>query len=522
MPSIKWRYVRFTHAIVALVAAAVLGSSSLTLLRAQQAPAAAGQAPGGRGGGGRGGAGQSLATSLDVNKDGSITRDEVQQTFASWFTAWDTSKTGQLTQDDIAAGLGPLVTPAGFGAGPGGARVANDADVQAMMAALPATAPAKPARARKVLVLAYAPGFFHSSIPLAARTIEEMGKKTGAWTTVVAQDPSVVTTENLKQYDAIFLDSNVGAFLDEAGNPAATATHRQAFLDFVRSGKGVAGIHGATDTYHAGSAEVTPPGAPRAGAPAANPPGAGRGGGGVAGPLAAAIVARGDKNNDQKLTRAEFLAVGDAWFTAVDTTNAGKVSTAEFAQRFATVEPSAAPAGFPGGGPGGRGRGAGPGAADAPTVARGSAPSGGTWPEFNKLIGGIFKGHPWQEVPVKVDDTTSPLTKGFKSPTFMFQDETYLFYQDSWSPKNVHRLLSIDYAKMSDEQKAQETAASARTDGQYGLAWIRREGQGRVFYLALGHREDGIFRNSEMLQFMLAGMQYVLGDLKADDSPSEK
>jgi hypothetical protein len=55
------------------------------------------------------------------------------------------------------------------------------ADVQRMMGALPAQAPAKPAQPRKVLVLSKANGFVHSCIPLAAKTVEEMGNKTGAW-----------------------------------------------------------------------------------------------------------------------------------------------------------------------------------------------------------------------------------------------------------------------------------------------------------------------------------------------------
>jgi len=108
----------------------------------------------------------------------------------------------------------------------------------------------------------------------------------------------------------------------------------------------------------------------------------------------------------------------------------------------------------------------------------------------------------------------------FKSPSFEFEDETYSFFQDSWSRANLHVLMSIDYAKMSDADKALESSASARTDGDYGLSWIRREGSGRVFYLALGHREAGIYRSPEMLHHVLAGIQYALGDLKADDSPS--
>ena len=83
-----------------------------------------------------------------------------------------------------------------------------------MMAALPDKAPATPRQARKVLVLGKAAGFVHSSIPLAARTVEELGKKTGAWSTTITYDPADIDAQNLKQYDAVFLDSTTGAFLD--------------------------------------------------------------------------------------------------------------------------------------------------------------------------------------------------------------------------------------------------------------------------------------------------------------------
>ena len=60
-----------------------------------------------------------------------------------------------------------------------------------------------------------------------------------------------------------------------------------------------------------------------------------------------------------------------------------------------------------------------------------------------------------------------------------------------------------------------------RTDGDYGLAWIRREGKGRVFYQAQGHSER-VYAMRPMLEHILAGIQYALGDLKADDKPSVK
>src|SRR4051812_15630781 len=144
-----------------------------------------------------------------------------------------------------------------------------------MIAALPAKAPATPAKPRKVLVLGRAAGFAHSSRPLAAKTIEEMGKKTGAWTTDTTYDAAAITADNLKQYDLVFLDSTTGLFLDDPNDQATSDARRKALLDFVRGGKGLAGIHAATDSYHGGgrgraSGAAGATGAPPA--PGATPP----------------------------------------------------------------------------------------------------------------------------------------------------------------------------------------------------------------------------------------------------------
>jgi type 1 glutamine amidotransferase len=476
-------------------------------LDAQQTAPPAGAAPqaGGRGGG-RGGVGPVLFTAMDADKDGAVTRAEMQTALAGPVARGNTSKAAGLAQSDLATALSAaLPAPS--------RRTPNDADVQEMLKVLPSTAPAKPARPRRVLVLTHSPGFTHSSIPLAARAFEELGRRTGAWTADVRDDPNVVTTANLKPYDAIVLDSTVGAFLDEAGDPAATEARRAALLAFVRSGKGLVGLHGAADTYHSGAANT----------PFTRP----------STQIAAALVAQGDRDADQRLSAAELRGVIDAWFDQLDTAKAGRVTSAEFAERFSAI----VPAGGGRAGGGREGRGGGGRGADAPAPApfggaqgapsqsrgaRGSAPSGATWPEFNRMIGGIFKSHPWQQVPITIEDPGSPLTSMFKTKSFEFQDETYTFYGDSWSRANVRVLMSIDYAKMSDEDKAREANASARTDGDYGLSWIRRDGNGRVFYLALGHREDGIYRSPEMMRHLLAGTQYAIGDLKADDAPRAK
>ena len=87
------------------------------------------------------------------------------------------------------------------------------------------------------------------------------------------------------------------------------------------------------------------------------------------------------------------------------------------------------------------------------------------------MIGGYFKFH-WndpQHITVKVDDPKSPLTAMFNGQGFEIGDETYTFAQESFSRDNVHVLTSVDYAKMSAEDKAKEPTP-ARTDHDYALS----------------------------------------------------
>jgi type 1 glutamine amidotransferase len=492
---------------------ALLLTGTLVHLTAQ-APTPAG-AQGGRGGG-RGGLAPAIFTAVDANKDGAVGRDEFTSAFDKWFTEWDTAKAGSLTAAQIGEGLTKTLTPfMPAPAAPGGQqdgcggrsanpRVACQSDVDKMMAALPDKAFAKPAKPRKVLVLGHASGFVHSSIPLAAKMMEEMGKKTGAWTATTTYDASEINTENLKQYDLVFLDSTTGCFLDDPQDPAATADRRAALLAFIRGGKGIAGIHAASDSYHGTSCGG---GAP-AGAPGAAP--AGRGGGRAGGPggaLATAMVAQGDKDGDEKLSRSEFTAVAAAWFDQLDQDKAGRVPQDVFTARFAMLTPAPARGG---------------GRASAAATAGPAKPGGDPlWPEFNKMIGGYFKFH-WvdpQEITVKIDDPKSPLTQMFHGQEWVIHDETYTYNQESFSRDNVHVLTSIDYDKMSDVDKAKESGM--RTDHDYALSWIRREGNGRLFYEAHGHAERN-YAIKPFLEHILAGVQYALGDLKADDTPGTK
>ena len=440
-------------------------------------------------------------TAADANKDGFVSRDELRAAFAKWLSEADAANSGSVTQEQLATALNAAfpqpAAPAG-GAGRGAQNQTPKADdVDKMMAALPANAPARPKQPRKVLVLSKAAGFVHSCIPLVGKMMEAMGSKTGAWTATVTYDPATVTADNLKQYDLVFLNNTTGAFLDDPADAAATAARKKALLEFVRSGKGLAGIHAASDSYHE--------------AKTSGPAGAAGGGRGPGTQLAMQMVTAGDKNADRKLSREELTSLADAWFDKLDTGAAGKVSQADFTARFASVLP-ANPAAAAGGG-----RGPGAGAVGRP----GRDPQVGTWPEFNTMIGGFFKYH-WldpQLITVKIDDPKSPVTAMFHGQEFDIHDETYTFGMEVWSRTNLHVLTSIDYDKMSDADKAKEDYP--RADHDYGLSWIRREGKGRVFYEAHGHNEK-VYAITPMLEHVLAGVQYALGDLKADDTPSAK
>jgi EF hand domain-containing protein len=143
----------------------------------------------------------------DANHDGYVTRDELRAAMTQWLGGRDRVDQKQLT-DALNAAF-PESTFMGM-ISPPQSKTPKPEDQQKMEAALPDSAPAKPLKPRKVLVLCKAAGFIHSSIPLAAKTVEELGTKTGAWTTDVSYDSSVISTDNLKQYDLVFLDTQKG------------------------------------------------------------------------------------------------------------------------------------------------------------------------------------------------------------------------------------------------------------------------------------------------------------------------
>jgi hypothetical protein len=139
-------------------------------------------------------------------------------------------------------------------------------------------------------------------------------------------------------------------------------------------------------------------------------------------------------------------------------------------------------------------------------------------PEFGNLIGAQTGAHKYngEMGTLRIEDPDSPLTKQFGGKDFDFFDEFYHFLPTGpYSREKLHILLSLDPARR--EQSANRY--TTRPDNDYGMVWISSYGKGRVFNCALGHRPE-FYETANMEQLLLAATQFVLGDLKADTTPS--
>jgi type 1 glutamine amidotransferase len=265
-------------------------------------------------------------------------------------------------------------------------------------AAIPPTATAKPKHPRRLLVFNTKKGHPQPA-SAAAKAIELMGEKTGAWTTTIAENPTIFDGDGLKPFDAVCINNTsvYNPFADELPRTATaderkaalavTERREQAFLNYVRGGKGVIGFHGTTDSRS---------------------------------------------------------------------------------------------------------------------------------PMLSELFAGQFNGHPWlanETVGVRIDDPRHVLTACFAGAPFMVKDEIYEF-TDKWHAgfrAKLRVLLTLDMTTTANKGK--------RADQDYAVAWIRKVGEGRLFYSSLGHNQD-IFWDPRLLRFYQDGIQFALGDLDADMKPS--
>lgn len=257
------------------------------------------------------------------------------------------------------------------------------ATLQKIEAAIPAAATAKPKQARRILVFWRCEGFFHGEgIAGGNHALAVMGRKTSAYTADFSDDYSVFEPANLAKYDVVILNNTTQLKLPEAA--------KQALLDFVQKGKGLVGMHAATDSFY-------------------------------------------------------------------------------------------------------------------------------DWPEGAAMLGGLFDGHPWVAGGTwafKLDEPNHALNRAWGGKGFKLRDEIYQF-KAPYTRADRRVLVSLDLA---DPTTGGVKNGVKRTDKDFAVAWIKNQGQGRVFYCSLGHAEN-VFQDAGVLGFYLDGIQFALGDLKADANP---
>src|SRR5881397_4184539 len=109
-------------------------------------------------------------------------------------------------------------------------------------------ASAQAATPKKLLVVTVTKGFRHGSIPTAEKVLGDLAQKSGAFTVdYVRTDDEMaqkMTAEGLKNYDGVVFANTTGDL---------PLPDKQAFLDWIKSGKAFIGTHSASDTFDATS-----------------------------------------------------------------------------------------------------------------------------------------------------------------------------------------------------------------------------------------------------------------------------
>lgn len=138
------------------------------------------------------------------------------------------------------------------------------------------------------------------------------------------------------------------------------------------------------------------------------------------------------------------------------------------------------------------------------------------WPEYGEMVGAYFDGHPWgadsAPVTIKIEDRDHPACLPLGA-SWLLQDEIYQF-KEPYDRKKLHVLMSLD-TKATDMTLPE----IKRKDGDFAVAWTKMHGKGRVFYTALGHRDE-VWKDELYQKHMLGGIRWALG--QSPGKPAEE
>ena len=98
---------------------------------------------------------------------------------------------------------------------------------------------------KKLLVVTVTKGFRHGSIPTAEKVLGQLAKSSGAFEVdYVRNDEDMktkMTLESLKKFDGVIFANTTGDL---------PLPDREAFVQWIKSGKAFIGMHSCSDTFH--------------------------------------------------------------------------------------------------------------------------------------------------------------------------------------------------------------------------------------------------------------------------------
>jgi len=158
----------------------------------------------------------------------------------------------------------------------------------------------------------------------------------------------------------------------------------------------------------------------------------------------------------------------------------------------------------------------------------GSIAALGDWKEFGEMMGAFYNGHYRGKHLYKVEEPDHPVAACLDGKDLELDDQSYL-PGPPYSRKKVRVLLSLDLARTPEPTTNEKQAwlkghVKRQVDytgreKDYAISWVRQHGKGRVFYCSLGV-DTRTYLNRAFLHYLLAGIQFAIGDLPGDTTPS--
>ena len=131
-----------------------------------------------------------------------------------------------------------------------------------------------------------------------------------------------------------------------------------------------------------------------------------------------------------------------------------------------------------------------------------------SWPEFGEMLGGQYEGHLYTG-PARVinEQPAFPAVKHLGAE-FDYTDEFYK--AKTFSRDKIDVLLRFN--------PASAPSANLAKDGDYPLAWVKKYGQGRVFYGSFSHATELWDRRDIQLMYLEA-IKWSLGLTEGEPAP---